>query len=190
MDPTVIVGLGNPGFEYEDTRHNVGFKVADVISAKLKQPFKPGRGEYLIAVGKFEGRGIVIVKPLTMMNNSGLAVLDVFERFKASFDSLVVVVDDFALPLGTLRLRQKGSDGGHNGLASLIYLLGTNEFGRIRCGIKREVMPPKSEMAAFVLSPFEREEKPAVGDMVVRAADAALEIVRSGFPRAMNLFNT
>ena len=190
MDPVIIVGLGNPGFEYEETRHNVGFLIADVVVVKLKQKFKPGRGEYFIASGSFGGNEVVVVKPLTMMNNSGIAVVDVLERHAVSLQSLVVVLDDFAIPLGTLRLRQKGSDGGHNGLASLIYQLGSHDFGRIRCGIGREVMPPKREMAKFVLSPFDREEKPVVEEMVVRAANAVLEIVRSGFSRAMNLYNT
>lgn len=189
MDPIIIVGLGNPGFEYEDTRHNVGFKVADALGRKLKKKFKPGRGEYLIASASVGGKQVAIIKPLTMMNNSGVAVAEVVDEFGVSLQNLLVVVDDFAIPLGAIRVRKEGSDGGHNGLASLIYQLNSNEFVRIRCGIKKETMPPKSMRAAFVLSPFERDEIPVVEEMTARASDTALEIVQSGFPRAMNKFN-
>lgn len=189
MDPIVIVGLGNPGFEYEDTRHNVGFRVADAVCRKLRKKFKPGRGEYLIASANIGGKQVAIVKPLTMMNNSGAAVAEVLDELSAPLRNLVVVVDDFAIPLGTIRVRQKGNDGGHNGLASLIYQLNSNELTRIRCGIKKETMPPKSMIASFVLSPFEIEEVPVVEEMTNRASDAVLEIVHSGIPRAMNKFN-
>ena len=188
MDPFIVVGLGNPGFEYEDTRHNVGFMVADALCRKLKKKFKPGRGEYMIASSSVGGRQLAIVKPLTMMNNSGVAVAEVLDELDVPLRNLVVVVDDFAIPLGVIRVRQKGSDGGHNGLASLIYQLNSNEFARIRCGIKKEIMPPKSMMASFVLSPFESDEIPVVEEMNTRASDTALEIVRSGIPRALNKF--
>ena len=189
MDPIVIVGLGNPGFEYEDTRHNVGFKVADAVCRKVRKKFKPGRGEYLIAFTNIGEEQVAIVKPLTMMNNSGAAVAEVLDEFGVPLRNLVVVVDDFAIPLGTIRVRQKGSDGGHNGLASLIYQLNSNEFARIRCGIKKETMPPKSMMASFVLSAFEKEEIPVVEEMINRASDAALEIVHSGISRVMSKFS-
>ena len=189
MDPIIIVGLGNPGIEYEGTRHNVGFEVADSLCGKLKKKFKPGRGEYLIATAAIEGNEVAIVKPLTMMNNSGFAVGEVLEKYGVSTQNLVVVVDDFAIPLGTIRLREKGSDGGHNGLASIIYQLNSNEFARLRCGIKTETMPSKNMMATFVLSRFERDEIPLVKEMTARATDATLEIVRSGISRAMNKFN-
>ena len=190
MDPIVIVGLGNPGFEYEETRHNVGFRVIDVLCARFKKRLKPGKGEYLFATAELGSTRVVLIKPLTMMNNSGLAVVEILEETRTPLQQLVVIVDDFALPLGTIRVRPKGSDGGHNGLYSIIYYLQSDAFARIRCGIRQEVMPRKSEMAAFVLSSFERHERTTVQEMVGRAADAALEIVQLGISRAMNTFNT
>jgi PTH1 family peptidyl-tRNA hydrolase len=190
VDPIVIVGLGNPGFEYEETRHNVGFRVVDVLCGRFKKRLKPGKGEYLFSTLEIDSRQVALVKPLAMMNNSGLAVVEFLDEIKGSQQHLVVIVDDFALPLGTIRVRAKGSDGGHNGLYSIIYHLQSNAFARIRCGIKQEVMPPKSEMAGFVLSSFDRRERTIVDRMVGQAADAAVEIVRSGISRAMNKFST
>ena len=189
MGSTLVVGLGNPGPEYAGTRHNVGFMVADELSRRLNLRFTPGKGEFWFAV---DGRGderMLVVKPVTYMNRSGSAVVEALEQFCLSAAEVVVVVDDFALPLGTLRLRPGGSDGGHNGLASIIYSLQTDEFPRIRCGIRKEVMPPKELTADFVLSPFEPDERGAVEAMVGRAADAVQEIQRSGLERAMGIFN-
>ncbi len=186
MDPVIVVGLGNPGSEYEGTRHNIGFEVVDELTRRFKTSLKSGRGEYLFA----SRREFVLVKPLTYMNNSGTAVVEALERFESSISSLIIVADDFALPLGTIRIRTKGSDGGHNGLASIIYQLNSNEFARVRCGIQKEVMPPKHRMAEFVLSPFEPEERDKVKEMVVQAADAAVECAVSGIARAMTRFNT
>jgi PTH1 family peptidyl-tRNA hydrolase len=187
--PIIAVGLGNPGFEYEDTRHNVGFMVVDEVSVRLNSLWKPGKGEYLFSRTVVDGRELVLVKPLTYMNNSGEAVLDVLERFPTTTRNLVAIVDDLALNIGTIRVRGKGSDGGHNGLRSMIYYLNSNEFPRIRCGIKREAMPPKRERADFVLSPFDDDEKEIVETMIKNAADAVEEFVRSGIERTMSKFN-
>lgn len=189
MDPILVVGLGNPGTEYECTRHNVGFRVIDELARRLKTPWKPGKGEYSFASRSVGGKDVVLGKPLTYMNNSGLAVSDLLERYHVGLQDMIVVVDDFALPLGTIRVRAGGSDGGHNGLSSIIYSLNTDGFSRIRCGIGQEAMPPKENMAEFVLSPFESEEMDRVEKMVARAADAALEFVESGIGQTMNRFN-
>ena len=187
--PIILVGLGNPGFEYEETRHNVGFMVADELSVRLVSRWKPGRGEYLFSQSVVDETKLVLVKPLTFMNNSGEAVLEVLERFPTPVRNVLAVIDDFAIGLGTIRVRAKGNDGGHNGLRSLIYHLNTNEFPRIRCGIKNETMPPKREMADFVLSPFASDEKDVVEKMIRNAADAVEEFVRSGIEQTMNKFN-
>ncbi len=187
--PIIAVGLGNPGFEYEDTRHNVGFMVVDEVSVRLNSLWKPGKGEYLFSRTVVDGRELVLVKPLMYMNNSGEAVLDVLERFPTPIWNIIAIVDDFALSVGTIRVRAKGSDGGHNGLRSMIYYLNANEFPRIRCGIKREAMPPKRERADFVLSPFDDDEKEIVETMIKNAADAVEEFVRSGIERTMSKFN-
>ena len=189
MDPILVVGLGNPGTEYERTRHNVGFRVIDEMARRLKIHLRAGRGEYLLASRGVGGKEIVLCKPLTYMNNSGVAVSELLEKYQARLDDVLVISDDFALPLGAIRVRASGSDGGHNGLSSIIYHLNSDGFGRVRCGIRREVMPPKERMADFVLSPFEPDEVERVDEMVVRAADAALESAISGISRAMNRFN-
>ncbi|MBX2990280.1 MAG: aminoacyl-tRNA hydrolase [Bacteroidetes bacterium] len=186
----IVVGLGNPGFEYEDTRHNVGFMVVEEVSVRLGSMWKPGKGEYLFTTAIVDGKQVVLVKPLTYMNNSGSAVVEVLERFPARIENVLVVVDDLALELGTIRIRAKGSDGGHNGLRSLIYYLNSNEFPRIRCGIQQKEKPPKRDVADFVLSPFESDRRDEVEMMIRNAADAVEEFFRSGIERTMNLYNT
>ncbi len=189
-DTTIVIGLGNPGWEYEHSRHNLGFMVVDELCRRLKKDLGPGKGEYAFTHCIVSGREIQLVKPLTYMNNSGIAVVDVLELAGGSPGNLLVISDDFALPLGTLRLRTSGSDGGHNGLYSVIYHLGTEDFPRLRCGIGKELMPLKSERADFVLSPFDEDERAAATAMVSRAADAVIECVTSGIDRAMNIVNT
>lgn len=187
--PIIVVGLGNPGREYDGTRHNVGYMVVDELSGRLKSSWKPGKGEYLFSQKVDGDKTIVLVKPLMYMNNSGEAVLDVLEQFPTPFCNVLAIVDDFTLGIGKIRVRAKGNDGGHNGLRSLIYHLNSNEFPRVRCGIKREVMPPKSEMSDFVLSPFDGDEKKIVETMIKNAADAVEEFAQSGIKQAMNVFN-
>jgi peptidyl-tRNA hydrolase, PTH1 family len=186
MDAVAIVGLGNPGAQYRDTRHNVGFLVVEELCRRFRAALRPGKGEYLIAGINYAGIDVHVAAPSTFMNNSGNAVVDILERNRIAQRELLVVVDDFALPLGTLRFRLKGSDGGHNGLASVIYMLNSHEFPRLRCGIGTESMPMKSDMAPFVLSSFEPEEVPVVRDMVARAADSCIEFIRTGHARPAN----
>lgn len=190
MDPIIVVGLGNPGSEYEPTRHNVGFKVVDELARRFRSHLRAGRGEYLFAVVSVPGKDIVLSKPLTYMNNSGVVVSELLERYKTGLDKLMIVADDFALPLGTIRVRGRGGDGGHNGLSSIIYQLNSNEFARIRCGIRSEMMPPRERMAEFVLSSFEPGEMKEVDEMIQRAADAVIEFGELGINQAMNKFNT
>ncbi len=187
--PIIVVGLGNPGSEYMKTRHNIGFMVVETLRAQFKCVWRPGQGDYLISRAETSGKSAVFVKPLTYMNNSGEAVRDVLERFLVPISNLIVVVDDFAFELGTIRVRSKGSDGGHNGLRSIIYELNTDEFARIRCGIKKPTKPAKSEMADFVLSPFDDDEREAVTEMIGTATEAVKEFVRSGIGRTMTKFN-
>ena len=186
----VIVGLGNPGSEYEGTRHNLGFAVIDALAKKLGVNFRPGRGEFVIGFSNTGDKEIALLKPLTYMNNSGIAVKEIVEWYKTSLNDLLVVTDDFHLPLGTLRMRLKGSDGGHNGLYSVIYQLQSDEFPRMRCGIGSESMPKnKKEIADFVLSPFEKQEREIVQDLIQRAQEAALVTATDGIETAMNRFN-
>lgn len=188
--PIIVIGLGNPGFEYEDTRHNVGFMVVDQVSVRCRAEWRRESVTFLSALSAIEGRPVLLVKPQTYMNNSGVAVVEVLKQSAVPLENLLVIVDDFWLDLGTIRVRAKGSDGGHNGLRSIIEHLGTEEFARIRCGIRSAPMPPKHEMAEFVLSPFEPEEREQVERMIDTAADAVEEFVRSGIERTMNIYNT
>lgn len=185
-----IIGLGNPGLEYEATRHNTGFLVIDELCKRFKTRLSGGKGDYLIGRCSHQNRHMVFAKPLTYMNNSGLAARDIITHFGLSLRDVFVICDDFQLPLGKLRLRPRGTDGGHNGLYSIIYHLHSEEFPRLRCGIGSEKMPRgKLEKTEFVLSPFERDELPVVGEMVKRAADAVVMFVAEGIDVAMNMFN-
>lgn len=187
-DPFLIAGLGNPGYEYDNTRHNVGFHVVEELSIRHNTPWKPGKGEYLYSRFLSSEADVILMKPLTYMNNSGYAVRQAVESFAVSLRNLIVVVDDLAFKTGTIRIRTKGTDGGHNGLRSVIYHLNTIDFARIRCGIGHGVTP--RSMSEFVLSPFDPEEREAVDVMIKRAADAAETAVHAGIAQAMNEFNT
>jgi PTH1 family peptidyl-tRNA hydrolase len=185
-----VIGLGNPERRYIGTRHNIGFEVVDRLAQELRMQFKPGRGEFHIAQGSFREHSLVLVKPLTFMNESGIAVAEIREQFGARNEDLLVVCDDFQLPLGQLRLRLRGSDGGHNGLYSIIYHLQSEEFPRLRCGIASSTMPSdKNQMADFVLARFAAEELAIVNEMIPQAKDACLYALTDGITKAMNVFN-
>jgi len=174
----LVVGLGNPGREYERTRHNVGWWVLDRVAEKLgfdfsRQKFNALYGEYSSPEGK-----LFFLKPLTYMNRSGEAVGQFARFFKIQPSEILVVYDDLDLPLGTLRLRLKGSSGGHRGVESVIQALGTKEFPRLRIGIGRPER--KEQVVDFVLSPFKEEELPLIEEAVERAADCVVEAVKRG----------
>lgn len=185
-----IMGLGNPEKRYEGTRHNLGFDVVECLAERLRIRFKEGKGEFLIAQGDSGGTPVALIKPMTYMNESGVAAADVCEQFAVPLEQLLVVCDDFQLPLGHLRLRLKGSDGGHNGLYSVIYHLQSDSFPRLRCGIASPSMPKEKErMADFVLDRFETDEFPIVRRLIENAADASLLAIQRGVTAAMNEFN-
>jgi PTH1 family peptidyl-tRNA hydrolase len=175
VEPVLVVGLGNPGDEYAPTRHNVGFRVVDTLTGMLESTPVRSKGEYALRTARSEGALLLLMKPLTYMNNSGAAVAAVIERYGLASERMLVVVDDFALPLGTLRLRLGGSDGGHNGLFSIALALQSTDFPRLRCGIGRAAMPPKSRMADFVLSPFSPDEEVLAREMVLAASGRVRE---------------
>ena len=185
-----VIGLGNPERRYIGTRHNVGFEVVDSIAQELRISFKAGRGEFLIAFGTFREKELALVKPTTYMNRSGLAIKEIQEEFGPAPEQLLVVCDDFQLLLGQLRLRLRGSDGGHNGLYSIIYQLQSEEFPRLRCGIGSAEMPgDKNLMADFVLEKFTIKERPVVDDMIERSRDACLLSLAEGLEATMNKYN-
>ncbi|MBI3193834.1 MAG: aminoacyl-tRNA hydrolase [Ignavibacteriae bacterium] len=187
----LIIGLGNPGLEYDGTRHNIGFAVVDAVADQLGLSFKKGLGDYQIAISKLVGSGLILVKPSTYMNRSGQAAKAVMHQYGIERTNIVIITDDFHLPLGSVRLRQKGSAGGHNGLTSVIEQLETNEFARIRCGIESSAMPKDMEkITDFVLGRFRKSERSEVKAMIDLARDAAIVAITEGFQKAMNKFNS
>ena len=186
----LIVGLGNPGSEYAQTRHNVGFLVTDQLAASLDTQFHAGKGEFWLAQCSLNNVEIAVLKPVTYMNNSGIAVQEFLEQQQISLENILIVCDDFQLPLGTIRLRKDGSDSGHNGLSSIIYHLQTDQFARLRCGIASVSKPlEKSKMKDFVLDIFPESELKTVENMIERAREACTSFIMDGIDQAMNRFN-
>jgi peptidyl-tRNA hydrolase, PTH1 family len=185
----LIVGLGNPGSEYELTRHNVGFLLIDKLGDGAGIAVKRRECRSLVGGGVIEGRRSKLVKPQTFMNLSGeaLACLAAKDNLGAVEQSLVVISDDLALPFGTIRLRARGSAGGHNGLKSIIAALGTNEFIRLRIGIQPE--HPVSDAKKFVLDEFAAAERRALKEILERSAEAVRSVLRDGIAKAMSLYN-
>jgi len=183
----LLVGLGNPGKRYEKTRHNVGFMLCDTIAQLIDKPFHFGPGNSLALEWKVAGKGVLVAKPLTFMNSSGEAIPPLLEAAGLQPQDLLVVCDDFSLPLGTLRIRKKGSSGGHKGLQSIIDVLGSELFPRMRIGIGGE--DPVEDRVEFVLSKFSRRELETVQKLLPIAVDAVKTILTAGYERAMTEFN-
>jgi PTH1 family peptidyl-tRNA hydrolase len=185
----LIVGLGNPGREYRDTRHNVGFMVVDEIATRhtLTMAMAPSQVPDALIAKKFGADPLLIAKPLTFMNRSGDAVAALTRYYGIEAGDLLVVVDEVALPFGRLRARARGSAGGHNGLKSCIERLGTTEFSRLRLGVGRG--DARRDLADHVLSKFEADEQPALGEFIARAADAAEMFAAEGIAKVMNTYN-
>jgi len=183
----LIVGLGNPGFGYRRTRHNLGFMVVNRVGEQRGMRFRRGRFRCMQAEGDIGRERVLLVRPMTFMNLSGECVAAVAREHGGDPCQMLAVCDDVNLELGRLRLRRGGSAGGHKGLASIIHHLGSHEFARLRLGIGQP--PPGTEMMGYVLSPFRREEWPVVNDMIERAAQAIEVWVYFGIEEAMNRFN-
>jgi len=183
----VIVGLGNPGARYAETRHNVGWRVAEQLAGRAGAgPWKEKFAARVTEVRR-GGEKVVLAQPLTYMNRSGIAVRLLVDFWKVANTDLLVVMDDLALELGRIRLRSGGSDGGHNGLESVIAYLGSEAFPRLRVGIGPG--PGADEQADFVLAPFTEAEQPVIAEAITRAADAAECWTTEGLEAAMNRFN-
>lgn len=182
----LVVGLGNPGATYRDTLHNVGFMTLDALAARHAVVFESAPADALMARVRGEGE-LLLVKPLTFMNRSGGAVGDLLRFFKIPVEDLLVVLDEVALPAGQLRVRPSGSAGGHNGLKSIIGVLGTELFARLRIGVGRG--DPRRDLADHVLSAIPPDIRPVVDDAVVMAADAVACFARHGIEKTMQVFN-
>ncbi|MCK4271168.1 aminoacyl-tRNA hydrolase [bacterium] len=183
----LALGLGNPGEKYARTRHNLGFRVVDLLGDRLGTSFEIHEDRYLIGLGLLEDAQIALVKPLTYMNESGRAAINLIEGYQVDLDRLLVICDDTNLPLGKIRLRRSGSDGGHRGLESIIYHLASENFPRLRMGIGP--LPENQDMVTFVLANFEPEEEILVTRMVQLAAEAASCFLQDGIEDAMNRYN-
>ena len=184
----LLVCLGNPGDKYENTRHNVGYMVADEVAGRQGKPIQRLKFKALTNILTISGEKVLVMKPITYMNLSGEAVRPAADFYKVPPARVLVVSDDTALPVGRLRIRQKGSAGGHNGLKSVIQHLGTDQFPRLRVGVG-EKPHPDYDLADWVLGKFAGEDKKAIDAAVKRAADAIECILAQGIDRGMGNFN-
>ena len=185
----MIVGLGNPGSEYEATRHNAGFIVVDMLAEKLGCGLTKLKFKSLYGTADIGGKKCLILKPQTFMNNSGEAVRDAAAFYKIPAENIIVVSDDISLDVGRLRIRRKGSDGGHNGLKSIIYLLNNDNFARIKVGVGKKPHPDY-DLAAWVLSRFKNDEVDNLKKAAENACDAIKLMVEGKTDMAMNKFNS
>ena len=181
----LIVGLGNLGKDYLKTRHNLGFMVIDALSHKFSIPIDHKSKNYLYGRGAIEGKEVILAKPLTFMNRSGLAVRSLFEKFK-NIEEMIVAHDDIDLNAGTLKIKRKGSSGGHKGVESIIEHTGINDFIRLRLGIGRsEFLQPEE----YVLRNFSRQEQPLIKKNIEKAVDAIIAMIDKGIDYAQNKFH-
>lgn len=183
----LVIGLGNPGRRYQRTRHNIGFMTIDVLARKHSIFVRSRRAKCLVGEGEVSGERVVLAKPMTFMNLSGKAVSALLSCYNASPADMIVLVDDVNLPLGRIRIRMRGSAGGHKGLESIISEIGTEDFPRIRIGIGAP--RPGRDMVDYVLSRFTRLEMPTVRTSIDKAVLALETMICEGMERAMNLFN-
>lgn len=184
----IIAGLGNPGREYENTRHNIGFMVIDETAGKYHISVTERKHKALTGKGYIGGQKVILVKPQTYMNLSGESIREIIDYYKIEEKTeLIVISDDVSLMPGLIRIRKKGSAGGHNGLKNIILHLGHDEFCRIRMGVGEK--PPGYDLADYVLGHFGQEDKALIMESVRQAADAIETIVTGGADRAMNQFN-
>lgn len=186
-EPFLVVGLGNPGRQYKNTRHNAGFMVVDRLAERLGVQFSRLQFRALVVDGRYQGRKIILAKPQTYMNESGQAVGSLVRFYKITQENIMVVHDDVDLPYGVLRLRPAGGSGGQKGMVSIIERLGTQDFPRLRVGIGRP--PGQMLAAAYVLQEFDRDEKEELPAVIDRAVDALLTVVTEGLEKAMNHYN-
>lgn len=188
---SLVVGLGNPGKTYAATRHNSGFMVIDKLADSFSIHLGKKKFNALLGHGFIEGIEVILVKPMTFMNRSGLPVHKIKQYSNISCKDILVVHDDIDLAFGTLRIKQKGGSGGHNGIESLIELLGSNNFSRLRIGIGRGIGYPGKDIdvANYVLSEFSYNEKKNLDQIITKAQDAIITILCKGTKYAMNCFN-
>lgn len=184
----VVIGLGNPGKEYASTRHNVGFDAIDIIARRNNITLNKIKFKSVYGEGNIGNEKVLLVKPQTFMNNSGITVREIFQFYKVPIENIIVIVDDIDIDFATVRIKMKGSAGSHNGLKSIIYHLQNDEFPRIKIGIGKKY--PNQDLADFVLSRFSKEDRQVVEESIMTAAEAVDVIIGEGIINAMNKYNT
>ncbi len=184
----IIAGLGNPGRKYTGTRHNMGFEALDAVAAKYDIDIKKSKFNALYGEGTIEGEKVVLIKPQTFMNLSGDAIREFKNWYKVDNSQIIIIYDDVSLPVGKMRIRKKGSAGGHNGMKSIIYQLNSDEFPRIKLGVGS---PENLEfdLADYVLGKFSKNETKVLVQTAINTADAVGEIIKNGCEKAMSKFN-
>lgn len=182
----MIAGLGNPGKRYENTRHNIGFIALDLLAERNDIKINKIKHKALVGEGRISGQKVLLIKPQTYMNLSGQSIREVMEYYKEEIDHLIVIYDDIDIPVGTVRIRKKGSAGTHNGMRSIVYDLKSDQFPRIRIGMGSS---HKGDLRDFVIGGFSKEEKEPLEEAVRRAVLAAECIVEKGIDKAMNEYN-
>lgn len=183
----VVVGLGNPGKQYEKTRHNVGFDVIDILSKEYDINVSKIKHKALIGEGRVGSEKVLLVKPQTYMNLSGETLIDIYNYYKIDMENIIVVYDDIDLDVGKIRIRKKGSGGTHNGMRSITKCLGSNDFPRVRVGVSKP--RPGQDLADFVLSRFRKEESDDIELGLEKAAKAVDTMIRENIDLAMNKYN-
>ncbi|MDU2648668.1 aminoacyl-tRNA hydrolase [Anaerococcus vaginalis] len=183
-----IVGLGNPGIQYENTRHNAGFIAIDYLARKYSIDVRKIKFKSLIGQGVISGHKVMLVKPQTYMNNSGEAIREIYKYFDFDHDKLIVIYDDIDIDFGSIRIRKKGSAGTHNGMKSIIYNLEFDDFPRIKVAVGKK--PSYMDLANFVLSGFSKQEAKIIEDEVKLASDAIEMILEEGIEKTMSMFNS
>jgi len=186
-DTYLIIGLGNPGREYKDTRHNIGFMLIDHIAVRLDARGMKLQSKAIVTSGRYEDRKVILAKPQTYMNLSGQSIQGLLHFYKIPIENLIVAHDDLDLPFGTIRIRPSGGPGGQRGMASTIERLGTKDFPRLRMGIGRP--PGRMDPKDYVLQNFSKDDFMLIPDILNKSADAALTFITRGLNAAMNKFN-
>ncbi|MBI4653968.1 MAG: aminoacyl-tRNA hydrolase [Nitrospirae bacterium] len=181
----LIIGLGNPGMSYSKARHNLGFMVLDAISFRFSIPIDKKAKNYIYGKGSIEGKDVILAKPITFMNRSGLAVKDAIRKY-SDIDNVMVIHDDLDLDIGVLRIKKGGSSGGHKGVDSVIEIIGSGDFIRLKLGIGRSKSLPAEE---YVLKNFSKAEEPLIKNCIENAGDAVAVIIDKGTPYAQNKFH-
>jgi PTH1 family peptidyl-tRNA hydrolase len=186
-DPFLLVGLGNPGREYANTRHNFGFMLIDRLAVRLNARGMKVQSKAIVMDARYEDRRLILAKPQTFMNLSGQSVQGLAHFYKIPFTNLMILSDDLDLPFGTIRIRAAGGPGGQRGLSSILEKLGTKDIPRMRLGIDRP--PGRMDPADYVLQNFSKDESQTLSEILDRAADATLTFITDGLEKAMNKFN-